>query len=183
MKTDKINFTGFKNVGAVTLNVKDPQMTIFRKMIIELTNEGGDHLTRFRKMLEEKFPFEKDSNRLHLDVFEFSDPSAIDRSKYLLSINSIPVEAEVKNIAIVDEIADLAADIGEADTFQLTVSKKYLENPERFTELTTNNIIDFKIKETLPIETIYDPKNIKAHGTIFYSIFDNYGTSIIKTSN
>lgn len=183
MKTDKINFTGFKNVGAVTLNVKDPQMPIFRKMIIELTNEDGDHLARFRKMLEEKFPFEKDSNRLHLDVFEFRDPSAIDRSKYLLSINSKPIEAEVENIAIVDEIADLAADISEADAYKLSISKKYLEEPGRLKELTDNSTIDFNITKTLPVEDLYSEKNIKVHGNIFYTIFDNFGTSIIKSSN
>ena len=180
---NNINFTGFKNVGAVTLKVQDPSMPFYRKMIIELTDEGGDHLTRLRRKLEANFPFEKDSNRLHLDVFEFSENSPADRSKYLLSINSKPVEADVKNIEILDEIAELTADIGDSKIQDLFVSKKYLEQPGRLEELTKNNAIKFNIGTPRPIEELYGYKNVKAHGDTFSYIFDSYATSIVTSSN
>jgi len=183
MKTDKINFTGFKNVGAVTLKMKDPQMPYYRKMIIELTDDGLKHLTYFKKMLAQDFPFAKGSNKLHLDVFEFSATSAIGRSNYLLSINSKPVEATVKNIKILDKIADLTSDIAEADIQELHVSKSFLEEPGRIDELTKNKAMKFNIGDSVPIEDLYGPKNVKTHGDIFCSIFDSYGTSIIASSN
>jgi len=182
MKTDKINFTGFKNVGGLKLNIVDSNMKTFRRMMIELTDDGIADLADFRKYLD-KLRFQREDNFLQLDIYEFKTLNPTTRSPMHFFANGNPIDIKPKNIPFLTKLSDLTSDISTTEDRDFIASGKYINSEQCVKNFTDNAAIEFDIKNSIKYDTVHSPNTVRASAEAFCVAFNDFTKSILSTCN
>lgn len=176
---DKINFTGYRNVGALKLEFNHPTLSNFRRMMIELTDDGIADLTEFRKDLK-RFRRQRQDNFLQLDLYELKECNPATRSNHFIVVNGNPIEIKPKNIPLLKHIADLQADIATAEDEKFRASSRYINSEECVRNFTQNDAIDFNITNDINYKNLHSPRNIRENGEIFCVAYSSYADNILR---
>jgi len=182
---NKISFTGFKNVGAATIELAGNELTRVRHLVVELDNVGTPDLQNFKKALKE-YPFRDNGNFLELDIYEDVEPNIMNKVVTQPLINQKPLMWDVENIPILKMIANLSDKIGNSKIQGLQVSDTYLKSPEckkNFTNFINNDYLQVDLGEELPLNELHSVEEVKAHGKIFCAIFDFVGRKLKEMCN
>ena len=182
---NKISFTGFKNVGAATIELAGNELTRVRHLVVELDDVGTPDLQNFKKALK-KYPFRDNKNFLELDIYEDVEPNIMNNVKTQPLINQKPIMWNVETLAIFKMITDLTNRIGKSKKQGLQVSDTYLKSPEcrkNFTDFINNEYLQVDLQEGLPLGELHDPIEAKTHGIIFREIFDNLTIKLKEMCN
>lgn len=187
---DKISFTGFKNVSALTIESRPAGTNLYRL----IANVSGDDTKALMKPLLKKYPYKfpagypqpKNKPFLQVDLFEYENMPEIGKDSFAINLNGHEIIPQTPDgYEALVKLKKIMRKIIEQKDENFGVTNNFKKHHELFSDyfmdlgFQKKDFMDFKVSES----EVHSPQQVKNMAALLNDGFEGILKSLRKKFN